>query len=127
MNETTDEPRDKVWLPKEARELPVLDIGEDLRREDLYTVIEGTTCRRCSGSGIDPDGEYPCLLCRGKKIEKFIDGNILVCTKHPDKELVNIGIRHVTWEDGMGFDREGYLGVKGCPICRIPAYSVMWG
>lgn len=107
--------------------LPLLPITNNLDREDLYTVVKGDTCRRCKGSGIDPDGEYKCLLCHGEKIEKWGTGAVMFCATHPDKELVYIGKRFVTWEDGQGFDHSGHLGVKGCPICRIAAYSVMRG
>lgn len=114
-------------LPEEARRLPTLQIGGDLDLEDLYTVVEGSKCRRCSGTGVDPDGDYPCLLCRGKKVELFIDGPMKVCVKHPDKELVGVGKRHVNWEDGMGIAHEGYLEVKGCPVCKVPCLSILWG
>lgn len=116
---------DDSYLPEEARRLPILPISGNLDIKELYVVMEGNQCRRCRGTGIDPDGEYPCLLCKGKKVEKFIDGSIKVCFKHPDKELVGIGRRFVTWEDAMGFDQEGYLEVKGCPICKVPACSIM--
>lgn len=117
---------DKSPLPGEAEKLPVLNINRDLDVEELYTVVKGTQCRRCGGTGIDPDGEYSCLLCRGMKVERFPYGSIRVCSKHPDKELVNIGRRAVTWEDGQGFDHSGFLAVRGCPVCRVPAYSVMF-
>ena len=114
---------DESYLPEEARKLPTLNVGE-LDIKELYNKIEGTECRRCHGSKVDPDGAYPCLLCHGKGIEKFIDGiTIRVCSKHTDKELVGVGKRYVTWEDGQGFDHEGYMEVKGCPICKVPAIA----
>jgi len=119
--------KDDSYLPEEARKLPILDIRGDIDREDLYIKIEGSQCRRCKGQKTDPDGDYPCLLCKGEGIEKFIDGAVLMCSKHPEQKLVAIGRRFVTWEDGMGFDREGYLEVKGCPICEVPACSIIWG
>ena len=123
---------DDSGLPEEARKLPKLNIKENFDLKDLYAVIEGTTCRRCGGTGIDPntgidpDSEYPCLLCRGKKIEKFAGGDVHVCVNHPDLQLVGIGRRPVEWEDGQGFDHRGWLEVKGCPVCKIPARSVMF-
>ncbi len=112
--------------PKEARDLPTLAIHGDLDIKELYDIIEGNTCRRCVGAKTDPDGMYPCLLCKGTGIEKFVDGVIRVCHEHPDTVLVGIGKRHVSWEDGMGFDHEGFLEVKGCSMCKIPALSIMW-
>lgn len=118
---------DESYLPDEARKLPTLSIQGDLNLPELYLRVKGTKCRRCEGSGTDPDGDYPCLLCRGKQIEEFpIGGSYLVCSKHPEEKLIGIGKRHTTWEDGMGFDHEGYVEVKGCPICKIPAVSIMF-
>jgi len=116
---------DDTYLPEAARKLPVLDIHGDLDIKELYNRIEGTQCRRCKGTKTDPDGEYRCLLCKGSGLEKFIDGAVIACIKHPDRKLAGIGRRYVTWEDGQGFDHEGYLEVRGCPICKIPALSVM--
>lgn len=116
-------------LPEEARKLPTLNIKGEIDLEELYTKIEGTECRRCKGSGIDPDGEYPCLLCRGKKIEYFPGReSYLVCSKHPEHRLVAVGKRYIEWEDSQGFDHSGYVEVKGCPICRTPTISTsLWG
>jgi len=115
---------DESELPEEVRRLPTLSLGNnDIDHEELYTEVRGDTCRRCKGSGQDPDGKYPCLLCRGSKIEKYLDGSKMFCVKHPGKELVNIAKRHITWEL-MGFDHEGFLAIQGCPICKIPVYSV---
>lgn len=115
-------------LPEEARRLPTLNIGGDIDFKDLYKRVEGTECRRCKGSGVDPDGEYPCLLCRGKKIEYFPGrDSYLVCNKHPEQKLIAVGKRHTTWEDGQGFDHEGYVEVKGCPICKVPVLSRLSG
>ncbi len=104
--------------------LPLLNIAHDIDVKELYTIIRGYTCRRCTGSGIDPDGEYPCLLCHGDKIEKWKTGSIMVCSGHPNRELVYIGKRKANWEDAMGFDRSGHVGVRGYPICMKPVYSV---
>lgn len=117
-------------LPEEAQKLPTLDIpdGGDLDLRDQYIRIEGTRCRRCNGTEVDPDGEYPCLLCRGRGIEKFLGGKTkLMCVKHTDTELVNIGKRHVSWEDSQGFDHKGYLAVRGCPVCKVPVLSILFG
>ena len=88
--------------------------------DSLYRKVDSLTCRRCGGSGADP--EYPtfCTTCCGTRKEQ---GKFNVCVIHPDRELVRIGKRHVEWEDAMGFDCKGYLEVKGCPICQEPAYS----
>ncbi len=111
-------------LPEAARRLPTLNIGGDLDLKDQYIRVEGTKCRRCDGTEVDPDGAYPCLLCRGKGVEKFPGGiTKVVCSKHQDQELVGVGKRYVAWEM-MGFDHKGYLEVKGCPICKVPVLSI---
>ncbi len=114
-------------LPEEARKLPTLEIHSDINIKELYEIIEGSRCRRCNGTTIDPDGKYSCLLCRGTGIEKYKDGVIRVCREHRGEELVGIGKRHVSWEDGMGFDHSGFLEVKGCPVCKVPVLSILWG
>jgi len=114
---------DESYLPEEARKLPTLHIKEtNLDREDLYTKVEGSTCRRCHGSSLDPDGDYSCLLCNGKGTEPLPNTSYLVCSKHPKEKLVNIGKRYIEWEI-MGFPRSGFLAVRGCPICKIPVLS----
>ncbi len=115
-------------LPEKARKLPTLNIGGDLDLKELYVRVEGTKCRRCQGSKVDPDGDYPCMLCRGKGVEKFPGGvTKTVCSEHQDKELVGVGKRRVGWEDGQGFDHNGFLEVKGCPICKVPVLSMLFG
>lgn len=119
---------DDSYLTDEARKLSTLGIKGDLDLPDLYLRVTGTECRRCKGHGTDPDGDYPCLLCRGKLIERFPGGeSYLVCSKHTREKLVAVGKRHTTWEDAMGFVHEGYVEVKGCPICNTPAVSILHG
>lgn len=115
-------------LPEEAKKLPTYppDKGTPYASpydKSLYIEIRSIQCRRCKGGGTDPDGPYPCLLCKGSKAERNPDGIKRYCSKHPDRELVGIGKRFVTWEDSQGFDHSGYLEVKGCSICKIPAHS----
>lgn len=116
----SDFPEDS--FPVEARKLPTLNIDHDLDRTDLYKRIEDP-CRRCNGEKTDPNGDYPCLLCKGKGSEDLLSSAQLVCAKHPEHVLVNIGKRRYEWEDAMGFDHQGYLAVRGCPVCMIPALS----
>lgn len=89
----------------------------------LYIEVGEILCRRCQGEKTDPDGDYPCLLCKGSGSEPSPNGVKRFCARHPDLELVRIGKRHVSWEDGQGFDHEGYLEVRGCPTCKIAAHS----
>ena len=114
-----------VELPDEVKALPIMDVKEDLDLDSCYMVVGSTLCRRCLGKIDDPDGSYPCLLCKGKGEENLPGSRRLVCNTHRDQELVNIGRRYVTWEM-MGFDHTGWLAVKGCPICKLPLLSKMW-
>jgi len=115
-------------LPEEARNLPIFPPSNGTPYsspydKSLYIEVKTMTCRRCSGNKSDPDGDYPCLLCHGTGLESCPDGVKRFCFMHTDKELVRIGRRRVSWEGSMGFDREGFLEVRGCPICKIAAYS----
>lgn len=111
-------------LPEEARKLPTMNIEEDLDHKDLYFLHDtGVVCKRCVGAKQDPDGDYPCLLCHGKGTEPHSGERTRMCVIHPEQKLVNIGKRHITWEC-WGFDHEGFVAVEGCPICKVPAYSV---
>lgn len=119
---------DDDYLPEEVKDLPTFppDDGTPYSSpydKSLYVEVRTIPCRRCGGDGTDPDGAYPCLLCHGVGEEPSPDGVKRFCFVHPDKELVRIGKRHVSWEDGQGFDHEGFLEVRGCPICRIAAHS----
>jgi len=115
-------------LPEEVRNLPTLPPNDSTPYSNpydksLYVEVKTIPCRRCDGTQTDPDGAYPCLLCHGKGEEPSPDGVKRFCFVHTGTELVCIGKRHVSWEDGQGFDHEGFLEVRGCPICRIAAYS----
>ena len=114
-------------LDEKAQALPTLNIKGDIDIKELYVDKSIIECRRCLGNGTDPDGDYPCLLCHGAKEEKLHGELYRYCSKHTDILLVDIGKRHVEWEDSQGFDHQGYVAVKGCPICNIPACSIMWG
>ncbi len=115
---------DDYQLPEEARRLPTLSLGNsDIEHKESYTLAYEHSCKRCNGSGQDPDGDYLCLLCKGSKAEKSSNKRLRFCVKHPGQKLVNIAKRHITWEL-MGFDHEGFLAIQGCPICKLPVYSV---
>ena len=89
----------------------------------LYIEVKEVQCQRCGGKKTDPDGDYSCLLCHGIGSRPSPDGLKRFCYIHTDLELVGIGKRHVSWEDGQGFDHKGYLEVRGCPVCKIAAHS----
>ncbi len=115
-------------LPEEARNLPTFPPHDGTPYSSpydkaLYIEVSIISCRRCGGTKTDPGGEYPCLLCHGTGEERSPDGVKRFCSRHPDKELVRIGKRRVSWEDGQGFDHEGFLEVKGCSTCKIAAHS----
>jgi DnaJ-class molecular chaperone len=80
-------------------------------------------CRRCSGTGTDPDGTYPCLLCHGSKEEYINTNNIKVCSTHLETRLVPVAQYYSRWEGGNdGLMHDGYFDILGCPICKIPVY-----
>lgn len=118
--------RDKSYLPEAVRDMPVFPARfnnpyANPFDESLSIKVDSITCRRCKGVKTDPDGEYDCLLCHGSGEEE--SPAKWFCSAHPDTELVMIGTRYVEWEDGQGFDNNGHLEVKGCPICKVPAHS----